>query len=585
MPRQQPQLHRALRLLQLVSAASLLALLPMGCNHEQPAAVGAPPPLGPSTPIHMVDRAQEAGLSYRFTIAGNKPYTILQTIGNGCGFLDYDQDGNLDILLVGSSGPKLYHGDGHGHFSDVTVAMGLTPDLPAIAGAAWLGCAVADIDNDGYPDIYLSGYRTGALFHNDHGKRFVDVTTSSGIHQEHWGTSCGFEDLDGDGGLDLFVCNYIQFSPDAKKYLQNCNMGVLTGCGPLSYKPEYPTLYSNSGDGHFADVSKASGMSSASGKALGVAFADYNSDGRPDITVANDLMTGDLFRNDGHLHFTNVGAKSGTALSADGRVHGGMGVDWADADGTGQLDAIVATFENEPKCLYHHLRGDVFSDETNQTGLGPLAFDWVSFGVKWLDLDNDGRPDILLANGHVYDNADKLKTGRGTGMYRQPLQVLQNTKAPNGSVKFRDITAAALGGTPPLLVGRGLATGDYDNDGRIDALVVDSEGAPLLLHNESTEPNHWIGFNLTGTGRSNRDAIGARATLTAGGHSWIKEVQTAGSYLSSSDKRLLFGLGNNPYVDKLTVRWPDGVLETWKNVRSGQYQNIVEGHSRDQVQN
>lgn len=544
---------RAFSVLILFSVA--FVLLP-GCRQSGTAA---------PTGIRFVDVAKPAGINYVFSagIREDKdalPLTILETIGNGCAFLDYDHDGNLDILLVG---PKmaLFKGDGKGHFRDVTHQTGLDK---------WhdhfLGCAVGDYDNDGYDDLYLSGYRTGRLLHNDSGKSFTDVSHAAGIHPERWGTSCGWADLDGDGRLDLVIANYVQFGPDPLQYPQRCEP---LACPPQDYRSERPTCYRNLGGGRFADVSVSSGLHVTEGKGLGVAFADYDGDGRPDILIANDEVAGDLFHNDGGLHFTNVGRASGTAFGPEGRVQGGMGADWADYNGDGRLDAVVATYQGQPKSLYCNDGRGLFHNGSQAAGIFEVSKPFVAFGIKWLDYDNDGRPDLMIANGNVDNHIDVMFPDQH---YRQRALVLHNADGTH----LTDESAALGPDLQKLIVGRGLATGDFDNDGRIDALMVDANGPPLLLHNQGGHVGHWLGLALVGTGRSNRDALGARVTLTAGGRTQVKEVQTAGSYLSASDKRLLFGLGEATRIDSLSIRWPDGRTQSVTGLQVGRYQAIRE---------
>jgi len=504
-----------------------------------------------------------AGLNYRWEIKGKRPLNILQTIGNGCAFLDYDNDGFLDILLVG---PKLalYKGDGKGHFTDVTAAVGLEK-----FSGHFLGCAVGDIDNDGYDDLYISGWRTGLLLHNDQGQRFEDMTRRAGLKPQPWGTSCGFADLDGDGFLDLYVANYVKFGPDT--YPQLCPYhGELTGCGPRDYDALKGVLYHNEGGYHFRDVTEQWGIH-AHGKGLGVAFADYDLSSRVSLAVANDLMEGDLFRNRGKRRFINLAMQAGIALDNYGETHAGMGIDWGDFDNDGRLDLFVTTFGNETKCLYHNGGSGLFKVVSDSVGVEKPTLPYVAWGCKFFDADNDGWLDLMIANGHVQDNIQRFEKAT----YRQPTLFLHNRRGPH--VTFEDATrSAGLGRLPPI-VGRGLAVGDYDNDGRVDVLVVDSEGRPQLLHNESVTPEgSWVGFRLLGGGRSNRDAYGAVITLRAGGQRRVRQCQPGGSYLSSSDPRVHFGLGTAS-LDSVTIRWPDGSTQTWADIPVGRYYTVTYG--------
>jgi hypothetical protein len=539
-------------------------------------------PVGATRIAPFADVAAAAGLRYEWTIPGGRPLNILQTIGNGCAFLDYDNDGNLDILLVG---PKvaLYRGDGHGHFTDVTRETG----LDRLSGH-FLGCAVGDYDNDGFPDIYISGYRTGVLLHNESGRRFTDVTAQAGIAPQPWGTSAAFaETVPGTGRLDLYVCNYVDFDPTAGPQL--CRQaGVLTACPPTAYRPLKGVLYNSDGHGHFTDSTQARGADTVSGKGLGVAFADYDGSGRPSLAIANDEMPGDLLRptgaGAGQGLYTNVGVSSGTAYDRDGSLHNGMGIDWGDYDNDGKPDLFVTTFFNQTKSLYHNEGSGVFSDRAIGTRLHVATLPYVAFGCKWLDYDNDGWLDLMIANGHVYDNVAEFD---GMRRYRQPTQLFHNAGAANQG--FEDVSASSPDLMRPI-VGRGLAVGDYDNDGRVDVLIVDSEGRPLLLHNEtgkreqeagdpSSSPNHWLGIRLIGV-RSNRDGCGALLTASIGGRTLTRLCHADGSYLSSSDPRVHFGLGSANKVDRLTVRWPSGRRDTFLNLGADHYVTIREGDPR-----
>ncbi|MCW3054815.1 MAG: UnbV, partial [Chthonomonadales bacterium] len=492
---------------------------------------------------------------------------ILQTIGNGCAFLDYDNDGDLDILLVG---PKLalYRGDGKGHFTDVTHAVG----LDRFAGH-FLGCAVGDVDDDGFDDLYISGYRTGLLLRNSQGHRFEDITRSAGLKPQPWGTSCAFaETTPGSGRLDLYIGNYVRFGPDLPQLCTES--GVKTSCGPRYYTPIRGVFYRNDGHGHFTEATHQSGAATASGRTLGVAFADFDASGRPGLALANDEIQGDLLQPGGHgsAVYQNVALVAGTALDRDGNVHGGMGEDWGDYDNDGRPDLFVATFAGESKSLYHNEGESHFIDRGIATGIGQPTAPFVAFGCKFLDYDNDSRLDLIIANGHVQDNADQVDH---SASYRQTLQLFHNGGGP-AAVVFEDVsTMCSLEARKPI-VGRGLAVGDYDNDGRQDVLVVDAEGAPLLLHNRSEQPGHWLGVLLIGD-KSNRDGYGAVLTAEFAGRRLVQQCQTDGSYLSASDRRVHFGLGSVSRVEKLTVRWPSGHTDVYSSLSADRYITLREG--------
>src|SRR5579871_2868588 len=426
------------------------------------------------TDIRFVDVAQSAGLHYRWSISGKRPLNLLQTIGNGCAFLDVDNDGNLDILLVGPK-PALYKGDGKGHFADVTATYG----LDKLQGN-FEGCAVGDYDNDGYEDIYLTAYRGGALLHNEGGKRFKDVTTAMGLKPQPWGTCAAFADIDGDGKLDLYIGNYGRFGPSSP---QLCSVNRrMAACGPIVYPPEKGVLYRNLGD-KFSEVTGEWKVDQAAGKTLGVAFADYDGSGRQSLALANDEMPGNLLHNQSGT-FADVGTDSGTAYDRNGNKHGGMGIDWGDYDNDGKLDLLVATYQQEVKNLYHN-DGCLFTDRAVDLGLAWTTSPYVAFGAKFLDVDNDGWLDLIFANGHIQDNAAEVENNT---TFRQPIQLFRNQEG----TAFEDIHAGLIGNAGQPIVGRGLAIGDFDNDGRVDVLVVDSEGAPLLLHNETANAGHWL---------------------------------------------------------------------------------------------
>lgn len=526
----------------------------------------------PQTPasgssVHPVDApffrevGLEAGLNYRWSITGKRPLNILQTIGNGCAFLDYDRDRCLDILLVGAK-LGLFKGDGKGHFTDVTRQTG----LDRLSGH-FLGCAVGDYDNDGYDDLYISGYRTGLLLHNEAGSGFRDVTHEAGIPPQGWGSSCGFADLGGDGYLDLYIANYVQFDP--RKDLVLCEeKGVLTGCGPRDYTPAIGKLYRNVNGKRFDDVTSKWGVK-GHGRGLGVAFADFRGAGPISLAVANDLLDGDLFESNGRGRFTNVGEAAGIARDKS-ETHAGMGIDWGDYDNDGLPDLFVTTFSQETKCLYRNHGDGLFTEVSAESGVEAPTLPYVSWGCKFFDADNDGWLDLLIASGHVEDNIRQLEKEN----YRQPTVFLHNSGSR--PVRFADASRTAGIGSLPSIVGRGVAVGDYDNDGRVDALIVDSEGRPLLLHNETQTTRNWIGFRLIGNRWNNRDAYGSVVTIRTTSQRLVRQCQPSGSYLSSSDSRVHFGLGTDK-IASVTIRWPDRTAQTWTGLEPNRYYTVCQG--------
>lgn len=555
----------------LLALAMLLALPSfVGCKLFGPSTASHTASIG-AMKAGFTDVTVAAGLKYTWVIPGKRPLNILQTIGNGCAFLDYDNDGNLDILLVGYT-LALYKGDGHGHFTDVTHQTGLDK-----LHGHFLGCAVGDYDHDGYDDLYISAYRGGVLLHNEAGKGYKDVTVASGIKPQPWGTGAAWvESVPGSGRLDLYVANYVHFDPSTDKQL--CpEHGIPTACGPRAYALLRGILYRNDGRGRFLDITQSSGLAAATGRALGVGFLDYNGSGKPGLALANDELAGDLFQptsqpNDSLIHYRNTAQNAGTAFDGNGNAHAGMGLDWGDYDNDGKPDLFVATYQNELKCLYHNEGDGYFKDMSQSAGL-ETTIPFVAFGCKFLDYDNDGWLDLLVTNGHVLDNVTKIFPKY---TYRQPTQLLHNRGA--SIPPFEDVSQRTGGsGFMKPIVGRGAAIGDYDNDGRIDVLLVDSEGTPVLLHNECQTAAHWLGLKLIGT-KSNRDGYGASVTVElADGRRLVRYCHADGSYMSSSDKRVHIGLGTANRVKTLRVQWPGGHTDMLQDLAVDRYIEITEG--------
>jgi hypothetical protein len=520
--------------------------------------------------VRFADIASEAGLNYQWSIPGARPLHILQTIGNGCALLDYNRDGNLDILLIG---PRLalYRGEGRLRFTEVTQSTGL-----ASFSGHFLGCAVGDIDGDGYPDLYISGYRAGLLLRNRKGVDFEDRTRQAGMSPQPWGTSCAFaETRPGSGRLDLYVANYVDFDPRLGP-LHCIVHNVETSCGPRTYPPLPGVFYRNEGAFRFTDVTRSVGADSVTGKGLGALFFPLEIPGLPALAIANDEMPGDLLvpnRAQGKLHYLNRAQAAGAAFDRDGNVHGGMGIDAGDYDNDGRIDLFVTTYQSEPRSLYHNEGNGLFSDQGIAAGLGAEIAEAVGFGTRFFDYDNDGWLDIVIANGHVQDNVQQIYAHV---TYRQPLHLLRNT---GGARPIFEVVSTKNLALQQPIVGRGLATGDIDNDGRLDILVADAEGRPLLLHNQVSTKNNWLGISLKGT-RSNRDGYGAIVTARAGKQTWIRHCHADGSYLSSSDPRVHFGFGSVSRLDSLTVLWPSGHRDMLRNPPMNRYLTLKEGMSR-----
>lgn len=510
------------------------------------------------------DVTEGAGVRYQWTPATKGPLNLLQTIGNGCAFLDYDSDGNLDILLVGPK-PALFKGDGKGHFTDKTALLG------GLTGH-FLGCAVGDYDNDGFADIYLSGYREGRLLHNEGGKGFKDVTALSGLKPQPWGTSCTFVELvPGSGKLDLVIANYVRFDPDKGDrtlcdFRDPSGKTHLAACGPREYEPLPATYCRNLGGGKFQE----STLTGTRGRGLGVAAIYNEGNAIRELAFANDEAPGDLMRllSSAPPRFQNRGDLSGIAYDHDARLHGGMGIDWGDADGDGKFDLVVATFRGEPNSLYHAEGEGLYTDVGYRSGLGTATQPYVAFGCRFFDLDNDGWLDVAFTNGHVQNNISEIDPKT---TYRQPSQVFRN----QGKGQFVDSSAACGPALQRPLVGRGLATGDYDNDGRMDLLLVDAEGGALLLHNEAPA-GHWLGLSLVGT-KSNASGYGARVTVQQGERTLLRHAHADGSYLSSSDPRVHVGLGSATTPVEVSVHWPSGRVDHVSGLTLDRYHTLREG--------
>jgi enediyne biosynthesis protein E4 len=499
------------------------------------------PPSEPG-PIRFASVAQKAGIHFSLGYGKRSPLTILETAPGGCAFLDYDSDGWPDILLAGPDKVALYRNRGDGTFADVSKTSGLKQK------GFWVGCTVGDYDADGFPDVFLSGYHSFALYRN-RGKSaataFEDVTTQSGLGGMEWSQGAAFADLNGDNRLDLFVAQYLHFGKDTP---QLCQVGhTRSSCGPEAYLPLSGKLFLNTNGKRFRSVPWKD-----TGKTWGVLVSDLLNNGKPTIYLANDMMPGDLWVQE-NGKWKNIGPQSNTAYDGQGHLQGGMGVDSGDYDNDGRLDLLVTTYFTQVLSLYHNDGEGLFTFASNATGIGPPTMPYVKFGVGLIDLDNDGWLDIILNSGHVRDNVHDFDSAQ---TYAQPLQVFRNE---NGRT-FRDCSQTMGEAASLRAVGRGLAFADYNQDGRMDALVCNLDGPALLLENESPS-GHWLTVRLKTAG-PNRDGLGAMVTLTAGEKKQIREVRTCGSVLAARDPVAHFGLGDYAGSVTLTIRWPDGNIQT-----------------------
>jgi len=493
-------------------------------------------------------------------------------MGPGCAFLDYDNDGWLDILLVnGCDWPghkrqrstlKLYRNNRDGTFTDVTQRAGLAVEMYG------LGVTVADYDNDGFPDIYITAVGQNRLFRNTGRGTFVDVTEHAGLGgRSAFSTSALWFDFDRDGLLDLFVCNYVRWSPEHDVF---CSVDGRNKsyCTPEAYHGSTCWLFRNRGNGTFEDVTAKSGIFDASSKALGVAMLDDDRDGWPDLLVANDTQPNKLYRNKRNGTFEDVGVKAGVAFSEDGRARAGMGVDAADFDNSGVAGIAITNFDDEMIALYRQGRGGVYADAAMRAGVGQPSRSRLGFGCAFVDLDLDGHLDLLAVNGHIDESVRNIAGNHG---YAQPPHLFLN----DGHGGFRDVASAAGGGYASPKVGRGLACGDFNRDGVPDVLMTTNQGSAYLYRNEVTGGNRSIRFHLQGT-KSNRDAIGAMVRVTTAEGTQSRMVRTGSSYLSQSELALTFGVGKVEKATRVVVEWPSGAVQEFRDVKTGGWR-LVEG--------
>ncbi len=522
--------------------------------------------------FRLVDVTGPAGLHFRHNSGAYGGKFLPETMGSGCAFLDYDGDGWQDILLVnGMDWPghkrqrstlALYRNNRNGTFSDVTREAGLDLEMYG------MGVAVADYDNDGHPDILITCVGQNRLFKNTGKGKFVDVTKSSGLSgREAFSSSALWFDFDRDGLLDLFVCNYVKWSPEHDVFCSNDGKRK-SYCTPEAYRGETCWLFHNRGDGTFEDVTAHSGIFDSSSKSLGVAMLDYDHDGWPDLLVANDTQPNKLYRNNRDGTFKDVAVEAGIAFSADGKARAGMGVDAADFDNSGSTGVAITNFDDEMIGLYRASGGGDFADVATPSGVGMASRDRLGFGCIFMDADLDGWLDLAVANGHIDETVRNI---RGNVGYAQPPQLFLN----DGKGKFHDVAAEVGGGFGQAKVGRGLAYGDFDCDGDLDLLVTTNNGPAYLYRNDQLAGNKSIRIELVGT-KSNRDGIGATVQIVAGDLRQTRMVKGGSSYLSQAELPLTFGLGKRGQIDRLLIQWPGGVAEEYKNLAAGRAYKCTE---------
>jgi len=526
--------------------------------------------------VRYTDVRENAKITFQqdSTQTDNKYY--LETMGTGVAWIDYDQDGLMDLYLVQSAATDiykpphplrsaLYHNNGDGTFTDVTEKAGVGGE-----GHYGQGVAVSDFDNDGFPDLYVTGYGRAILYHNNSNGTFTDVTAKAGIADEGgWSTSAGWFDYDKDGWLDLVVTNYIDWTPKNNIWCGERRPGYRSYCHPGNYKGQRIKLYHNNRDGTFTDVSDTSGVGKPEAKGMGVVLADFNNDGWPDIAIANDSWPNFLFINKHNGTFEDVSLISGFAASEDGRYEAGMGIDAADVDGDGWQDLYVTHLDFELNRLYRNSQDGTFTDETFRSGIGNKAILMSGVAMKFLDYDNDGWNDILQANGSMLDNVGLYHSEVS---YKEPLLMFRNL----GKGQFEKVSESLGTDFMRPIAGRGLATADYDNDGDIDVVTNNRGDYPSLLRNDGGNSNHWLTIQLIGT-KSNRDGTGASLKLISEGFVHVEQAKGGGSYMSASDPRIHFGLGKQTKIESLEITWPSGQVDRLSNVPIDQIIAVKEG--------
>jgi hypothetical protein len=544
---------------------------------------------GTPLPVQFVNIAREAGLRARTIFGGEKRNRyLLETTGCGVAFFDYDHDGWVDLFFVNGTRfeakygageeptSRLYKNNRDGTFTDVTLAAGL-------ARTGWgQGCCVGDYDNDGRDDLFVTYWGENALFHNEGNGSFTEVAARAGVSTgggklRRWNTGCAFLDYDRDGHLDLFVANYIDFDPRTAPLPETgpcLYKGIQVACGPPGLQGGRNLLFRNNGNGTFTDVSERAGILKTPGTyGLGVLVADFDDDGWPDIYVANDSSSSALYRNNRDGTFTDIGVEAGVAFGPDGKTQAGMGVSAADYDGDGRLDIIKTNFAGDTSSLYRNNGDNYFVDQTFQAGLGRNTR-FLGWGVGFFDFDNDGWPDVLVTNGHVYPEVGETDLEAG---YRERKVLYRNLR--NG--RFEDVSLSAGPGIIEAVPARGCAFGDFDNDGDLDVVVNCVNDVPQLLRCDSSARNNWLKVKTVGT-KSNRSGIGARIWCRVEGlRPQVDEVRSGGSYISQNDLRVHFGLGHATQAD-LEIRWPSGHVDKLAGMKANQVLVVVEGEGSRQ---
>ena len=554
-----------------VAILSGVSLCPPPTNGGQEAKVQDQP-----IKVRYVDVRKESGITFLQDGTGTEDKLYLETMGTGVAWIDYDQDGLMDLYFVQSAATEsykptrplrsaLYHNNGDGTFTDVTEKAGV-----AAEGHYGQGVAVADFDNDGFPDMLVTGYGGTILYHNNGNGTFTDVTVKAGVgNTGKWSTSAGWFDYDKDGWLDLVICDYIEWAPKNNIWCGEHRPGYRSYCHPGNYKGQRVKLFHNNHDGTFTDASDSSGVGKPEAKGMGVVLADFNNDGWTDIAIANDSWPNFLFLNKKDGTFQDVSFVSGLAASEDGRYEAGMGIDASDVDGDGWQDVYITHLDFELNRLYHNNQNGSFDDYTFRSGIGNKAMLLSGVSAKFVDYDNDGWPDIVQVNGAMVDNVHLYHS---EVTYKEPMLMFRNL----GKGQFDKVSESLGPDFMRPIVGRGIAIADYDNDGDIDIVTNNRDDYPSLFRNDGGNANHWLEILLIGT-RSNRDGIGASLKLTSEGITHVEQARGGMGYMCAHDPRIFFGLGKRSKIDSLDITWPSGQVDKLTDVPIDKIIAVKEG--------
>jgi hypothetical protein len=524
--------------------------------------------------VTFADAATAAGITFHHQNGASREKYLAETMGSGAVLFDYDNDGAVDIFFVDGGSMvdraaaakarhRLYHNRGNGTFEDRTAASGITH------AAYGMGACAADVDNDGHVDLYVTGVGSNALYRNTGGGAFVDATRRAGVAAGGWSTSCAFADFDRDGDADLFVTRYVDAPMDRSPFCGDARADVRVYCHPLNFRGMTSLLFRNDGHGVFSDVTAASGVAGVRGNGLGVVVGDYDDDQWPDVFVANDAVPNFLFHNEHDGTFTEASLAAGVSVARDGKPRAGMGTDFGDLDGDGRLDLVVTNHEFETHSLFHNEGGGLFTDATIASGIGPPTLPYVGFGTALFDYDNDTRLDLAIVNGHVIDNTAQFRAGSS---HAQKNLLFHNTGAP----RLVEVSRQSGPGFALEKVSRTLAVADLDNDGDLDLVITNNGQTPDLLRNDGGSSGRALMIRLVGV-QSNRDGIGARLQITAGGRRQIREVKAGSSYLGQNDTRVHVGLGTAARADRIDIQWPSGKRDSLTGVAAGQTIVVQEG--------